>query len=203
MSEIATISVNKREKAGRSSARDARRKGMVPAVIYGSGGKPTNVTVRRQDLLRTIEKGGFLNTLIKLDMDGEVVRVLPKDVQLHPLKDWPEHVDFFRMPAGSRTVVNIPVEFKNQEISPGIKRGGILNVVRYEIELNVDVDLIPSSIVVNLAKVNIGASIHISDVDLPEGVKPTVDRDFTIATIAAPSGMAETDDEDTQSESKE
>lgn len=194
MSNLVTINAEKREKSGRGSARASRREGYIPAVIYGGDTEPEIITVRRQDIMREIEKGAFLSTLFNIDFSGSAQRVLPKDVQLHPLKDWAEHVDFVRMPAGSRTVLNVPVAFLNQETSPGIKRGGILNVVRYEIELNVDVDNIPESIQVDLAEANVGDSIHISAVTLPEGVKPTIERDFTIATIAAPSGM--TDEEE-------
>lgn len=195
MTDIQTLTATKREKLGRGSARAARRDGYVPGVIYGGTGEPESVTIRRQDLMREIEKGGFLSTLINLDISGTVERVLPKDVQLHPLKDWPEHIDFLRMPSGARTVVNVPVDFINQDTCPGIKRGGILNVVRHEIELDVDVDTIPDSIVVDLAEANVGSSIHISAVTLPASVKPTIDRDFTIATIAAPSGMTDESDE--------
>ena len=195
MPELLTIPGEKREETGRGTARAARREGRIPAVIYGGDSEPETITVRRQDVMKEIDKGGFLSTLFNIEFEGNVQRVLPKDVQLHPLKDWAQHVDFLRMPAGARTVVNVAVNFLNQEVAPGIKRGGILNVVRHEIELDVDVDNIPEAIDVDLAEANIGASIHISAVTLPDGVKPAIERDFTIATIAAPSGMADSEED--------
>ncbi len=189
MKEIQTLPGVKREKTGRGSARAARRDEMIPSIIYGGDGVPQTINVFRKDVVRVIERGNFLSNLINLDIEGVVERVFPKDAQMHPLNDyWPIHIDFLRMPLGARTIINVPVEFINQDICVGIKAGGTMNVVRYEIEFSVDVDNIPRSIIVDMQNVKIGNSVHISAVPLPESVKPVITRDFTIATVVAPSG---------------
>ena len=175
-----------RERVGKGSARDVRRNGKVPAVIYGDKQPPLAIALGYKDIYYKIHGGGFLTTLATIDLDGQKIQVLPKDYQLDPVRDFPMHVDFLRVGRNSVVTVAVPVHFVNQEKSPGIKRGGVLNIVRHDIEFSCPANAIPEFIEVNLAGTDIGDSIHISSIKLPEGVKPTIgDRDFTIATIAA------------------
>ncbi len=179
-----------RDRVGKGAARELRRNGLVPAVIYGDKKPPLAISVSYKDTFRKIHEGGFLSHVIEIDVDGEKHRVIPKDYQLEPVRDFLVHVDFLRVGKNSVLVVEVPVHFENQEKSPGLKKGGVLNVVRHTVECNVPADSIPEYLVVDLAKAEVGDSIHISAVDLPKGVTPTItDRDFTIATIAAPSAL--------------
>jgi len=191
MSKAYELKAEARERVGKGSARDIRRNGRVPAVIYGDKKAPLSISLDYKDLYYKIHGGGFMHTLATLDVGGEKIRVLPKDYHVHPVNDRPMHVDFLRVSANARVTVNIPVHFINQGISPGIKRGGILNIVRHEVEFTCPVDSIPDFIEVDMASVDIGHSVHISAVKLPEGLKPTIDRDFTIATIVSPGGALE------------
>jgi large subunit ribosomal protein L25 len=160
--------------------------------VYGSGEDPQNVDIDIQVLAREVDKGGFENRLVDLDVGGKKVRVLPRDVQIHPVTDVPIHVDFMRLAAGAEVRVNVRVVFINEEDCPGIKRGGLVNVVRHTIEMVCRVDAIPESVECDLTNLEIGDSVHISAVQLPEGVRPVIsDRDFTIATIAAPTVVKE------------
>lgn len=203
MTDIVTLPAAKREKLGRGAARAARRAERVPAVIYGGDGAPESITIEKRLIDREILKGGFMKTLLNIDVDGTVTRVLPKDVQLDPVRDWPVHIDFIRMGKGARTAVFVPVEFLNEGTSVGLKRGGVLNVVRQDVELMVDVDNIPEKIEIDLAERNIGDSIHVDDVTLPAGTTPTIRRNFTIATIAAPSGGVKDEGEGDEGEAEE
>ena len=189
MTEVHQLSTELRERSGKGAARSVRRAGRVPGVIYGGKQEPVLISLDPRELSRELHKTGFFATLFELSLDGASHRVLPRDVQLDPVTDKPLHVDFLRVTADSTVVVQVPVEFINEVKSPGLKRGGVLNVVRHEIELRCAVDSIPQSIVVDLDGLNIGDSIHISHVKLPEGVRPTVDRDFTVASVAAPSAV--------------
>ncbi len=191
MSKAYELKAEARERVGKGSARDIRRNGRVPAVIYGDKKAPVSISLDYKDLYYKIHGGGFMHTVATLDVGGEKIRVLPKDYHLHPVNDKPMHVDFLRVSANARVTVNIPVHFINQGISPGIKRGGILNIVRHEVEFTCPVDSIPDFIEVDMASVDIGHSVHISAVKLPEGLKPTIDRDFTVATIVSPGGALE------------
>jgi large subunit ribosomal protein L25 len=192
MSEINKLSAEPRERAGKGAARAARRAGRVPGVIYGAKKDPVLITVDPGDLRQEITGGGFFAKLFDVAVGGDSERVLPRDLQLHPVTDRPIHVDFLRVSRETRLNVMVPVVFLNEEESPGLKRGGVLNVVRYEIELSCQADAIPPQIEIDLTGREIGDSAHISDVTLPEGVEPTItDRDFTIATIAAPSVIRE------------
>ena len=192
MSDITVLTAAARERVGKGSAREARRHGQVPAVIYGDKKAPASITIEQKVLIRYLETGGFFNTLFDIKLDGKLNRVLPRDVQLHPVTDIPEHVDFLRVTSTTRISVEVPVEFLNEDESPGLKTGGVLNVVRYNVEVSCTPDLIPTSLVLDLAGTEIGDSLHISAVNLPEGVTPTItDRDFTIATIAAPTVVKE------------
>ena len=210
MTDITVLTANAREKVGKGSAREARRQGNIPAVIYGDKKSPIPIVVEQKILVRHLSTGGFFNTLFDIDINGELNRVLPRDVQLHPVTDVPEHVDFLRVSATTKISVEVPVEFIGDDVSPGIKSGGVLNVVRYTVEVSCTPDLIPSTLSVDLSSAEIGDSLHISAVNLPEGVTPTIsDRDFTIATIVAPTvirdgatsdGESDGDSEDTGTE---
>jgi large subunit ribosomal protein L25 len=179
-----------RSGVGKGAARALRRQGLVPAVIYGDKKDPLPIAINYNDANRRIYAGGFLSHIVTLDVDGEKHRVIPRDYQLDPVKDFPIHVDFLRVGAGTRLHVEVHVHFLNEEAAPGLKRGGVLNIVRHTVELSCPPDLIPEEIVVDLTGREIGDSIHISHVSLPEGVTPVVhERDFTIATIVAPSGL--------------
>ncbi len=192
MSEISKLSAEPRERAGKGAARAARRAGRVPGVIYGAKKDPVLITLDPQDLRREISGGGFFATLFDVEVGGGNERVLPRDMQLHPVTDRPIHVDFLRVRRDTQINVMVPVVFLNEEESPGLKRGGVLNVVRYEVEVSCQADAIPPQLEIDLTGRDIGDSAHISEVTLPEGVQPTItDRDFTIATIAAPSVIRE------------
>jgi large subunit ribosomal protein L25 len=192
MAEISTIAAQRRERAGKGPARAARRAGRVPGVIYGAKKDPAMVTLDPRELDRELKTGGFLATIYDVQVDKDKERVLPRDVQFDPVTDRPLHVDFLRVSAATSVTVQVPVNFLNEEESPGLKRGGLLNVVRHEIEMNCRADAIPSSIDIDLTGLDIGDSIHISMISLPEGVEPTItDRDFTVATIAAPTVVQE------------
>jgi large subunit ribosomal protein L25 len=185
-----------REKVGKGSARETRRNGKVPAVIYGDKQPPLAIALPYKELYYKIHGGGFMTTIATIDVDGKKIQVLPKDYQLDPIRDFPMHVDFLRIGKDTVVTVEIPVHFINEEKSPGIKRGGVLNVVRHEVEFTVPANAIPEFITLDLAGTDIGDSLHISAVKLPAGVKPTIsDRDFTIATIASSSAMKDVDDD--------
>lgn len=184
-----------REQVGKGSARAVRRDGKVPAVIYGDKQPPLAIALSYKEIFYKIHGGGFLTTVTTIDVDGKKIQVLPKDYQLDPVRDFPLHVDFLRVGKNTLVSVDVPVRFINEEKSPGIKRGGVLNVVRHEVEFNCPATAIPEFITVDLEGAEIGQSIHISAVKLPEGVKPVIaDRDFTIATIAGSSAMKSEDD---------
>jgi large subunit ribosomal protein L25 len=190
MSETYELKAEAREQVGKGSARAVRRNGKVPAVIYGDKQPPLAIALSYKDIYYKIHGGGFLTTIATIEVDGNKVQVLPKDYQLDPVKDFPMHVDFLRIGKDTEVNVNVPVHFINDEKSPGIKRGGVLNIVRHEVEFNCPANAIPEFITVDLAGTDIGDSIHISAITLPEGVRPVIhDRDFTIATIAGSSAM--------------
>jgi large subunit ribosomal protein L25 len=190
MSETYELKAEAREQVGKGSACAVRRNGKVPAVIYGDKQPPLAIALSYKDIYYKIHGGGFLTTIATIEVDGKKVQVLPKDYQLDPVKDFPMHVDFLRIGKDTEVNVNVPVHFINDEKSPGIKRGGVLNIVRHEVEFNCPANAIPEFITVDLAGTDIGDSIHISAITLPEGVRPVIhDRDFTIATIAGSSAM--------------
>jgi large subunit ribosomal protein L25 len=190
-----TIAANKRATPGKGASRAVRRRGGVPAVIYGDSREPLNVEVDLKALFKELHKGAFLSRLVDLEIDGKKERVLPRDVQFDPVTDYPTHVDFMRISGSSRVRLMVPVIFRDQGLSPGLKRGGVLNVVRHEIEFYCRADAIPERISISVNGLDIGDSIHISMVTLPDNVKPVIaDRDFTIATIAAPSLLTEAEE---------
>ena len=200
MSNISTLSARARDRAGKGSARAARREGLVPAVIYGDKKDPFTIVVTLRDLEKLL-KPGFFSHLIDIEVAGEKHRVLPRDLQQHPVSDRALHVDFLRVSATSELTVEVPVEFINDEASPGLRRGGVLNVVRHDVEVYCLADNIPEKITIDLTGLQIGDSVHISAVKLPDGVRPTIeDRDFTIATIAAPTLNIKDDGDDAAGE---
>jgi large subunit ribosomal protein L25 len=192
MAEIATIEAERRTGAGKGPARAARRAGLVPAVVYGDKREPLHISLPARALMRDMSRPGFFARQIDLKVDGKTERVLARDVQLDPVTEAPLHVDFLRVSAETEIRISVPVAFENQEDSPGLKRGGVLNVVRHDIEVECPVAAIPHSFTVDLTGLEIGDSVHISDITLPERVKLTVtDRDFTVATIASPTVIVE------------
>ncbi len=190
MSEALTLSAESRERAGKGASRAHRREGRVPAVIYGGKQDPIAVHVEEKALVKMLHTGHFMNSVIEISVGGKVERTLPRDVQFNVVSDRPVHVDFLRVGADSKITVNVPVRFVDEEESPGIKRGGVLNVVRHDVEVTCPSNAIPDDLVVSLAGLDVGASIHISAFKLPSGVVPTItDRDFTVATLVAPSAL--------------
>ncbi|WP_342641292.1 50S ribosomal protein L25/general stress protein Ctc [Rhodoligotrophos ferricapiens] len=192
MAQTHSLTAVVRDRAGKGAARAVRRQGLVPGVIYGGKQEPQLVSLIYKDLMKEVETGRFLSTIYDLQVDGQTVQVLPRDVQFEPVRDFLIHVDFLRIAKDSHVTVSVPVVFINDESAPGIKRGGVLNIVRHEIELDCPADNIPEEITIDLTGADIGDSIHISAVKLPAGAKPTItDRDFTIATIAVPAAGVE------------
>jgi large subunit ribosomal protein L25 len=186
MAKAVTLKAELRDGSGKGAARSVRRQGLVPAVVYGDKKEPQLLSLRYGDLLPHVNTGRFTATLVDLDLGGQTVRVIPRDVQFEPVRDFIIHVDFLRLGKDARIRVEVPVHFRNHEASPGLKAGGVLNIVRHEIEFFCPADSIPEEIVVDLTGLHIGQSIHASQVKLPEGAQPTIsDRDFTIATIAS------------------
>jgi large subunit ribosomal protein L25 len=184
MANAVSLKAAAREGAGKGAARAVRRKGLVPAVIYGDKQDPEFVSLVYKELLPHVGTGRFTATLVDLDVDGRKVRVIPRDVQFEPVRDFIIHVDFLRLGKDARIRVEVPVHFKNHEASPGLKAGGVLNIVRHEIEVFTPADRIPEEFVIDLTGLQIGQSVHISQVKLPDDVKPAIaERDFTIATI--------------------
>ena len=205
MVEAVKIAAQPRERAGKGAARAVRRAGRVPAVIYGEKKPPQLIDLDPKELTMQIQKAGqsFFTRVFDVQLNGGAVRVLPRDVQLHPVTDKPEHVDFMRVGEHTRIRVSIPVEFVNKDRSPGLKRGGVLNVVRHAIEVYCTVDNIPQVITVDLDGLDIGDSVHISKVKLPQGVKPTITtRDFTVAAVAAPSVLKSPEEEAAEAAAK-
>ena len=205
MSDVQTLDTELRERVGKGAARATRRAGRVPAVIYGAKKDPVMISLDPRDLTREINSGSFFATLYELQVGAKSKeRVLPRDLQMDPISDRPIHVDFLRVRADTEINVEIPVSFINEEESPGLKRGGVLNVVRYEIEMACRADAIPPQIEIDLTGLDIGDSVHISQIELPDGVQPTItDRDFTIVTVAAPSVITEEEEEEEAAEGVE
>src|ERR1700761_7122816 len=192
MSQIQELKIEARSGTGKGPSYQARQKGLIPGVIYGGTANPENINVDGRTLERHVEAGHFLTTLFLLDIAGKKTRAIPRAVQLDPVSDRPVHVDFMRLAEGATVRLDIPVHFKGQGESPGLKKGGVLNVVRHEMELILSADRIPNEIVVDVSKLDINESIHISALTLPEGAKPTIrERDFTICSIVAPTSVIE------------
>ena len=190
MSDTLTLPAETRDRAGKGASRALRREGRVPAVVYGGKEEPISIHVEERELVRQLGTGHFFNSLVDVEVSGKLMRTLPKDVAFHPVSSRPLHVDFLRLARDAKVHVNVPVVFVNEEASPGLKRGGVLNVVRHDLELVCDADKIPEEITIDVAGREVGDSIHISDVTLPAGSESAItDRDFTIATFVAPSAL--------------
>ena len=202
MSDQLTLSAETRDRVGKGASRSLRREGRVPAVIYGNKEEPTPIHVNGRELMRLLMTGHFMNSVVMIDAGGSSIRTLPKDVTFDPVTDMPVHVDFLRIGEHTAVTVQVPVVFVDEDAAPGLTRGGVLNVVRHELELVVDAANIPDQIEVSLKGAEVGDSIHISSVTLPSGAKTTIeDRDFTIATIVAPSALKSSEGE-TQTEAE-
>ena len=190
MADILSIAAQKRDRAGKGNARSLRSEGRVPAVIYGEKKDPAPISIAINDITKLYNTGRILSTLLDVDIDGKKHRVIARDVQLHPVRDTILHADFLRLGKGAKIAVEVPVRFLNEETCPGLKSGGVLNVVRYTVELNCPADNIPEDIELDLIEASMGDSLHISEVTLPNGCEPVISgRDFTIATIAAPAAI--------------
>jgi large subunit ribosomal protein L25 len=196
MSDALTLPAEARERAGKGASRALRRDGRTPAVIYGGKEEPTLIHVEQKELVKQLMTGHFMNSIVNIEIGGKTIRTLPKDVAFHPVSDRPTHVDFLRLSADSTVEVAVPVVFVNEEKSPGLKKGGVLNIVRHELELVCPADDIPGEIEVDVTGKDVGDAIHISEVTLPKGVKSAItDRDFTIATLVAPSALKKSEGE--------
>lgn len=197
MADMLTLAAEPRDTVGKGSARAARRAGRIPAVIYGAKKTPQAITVKRNELVAILNRGGFLSHTFEIDVAGKAQQVLPRDIHLHPVTDEPLHVDFMRLTKGAKVTVNVPVHYVDEEESPGLKRGGVLNVVRYEVEIEAPATAIPEALVASLKGLDINDAVRISDVSLPEGSAPTItDRDFTLATVSAPTVMTSEEEEE-------
>ncbi|MEA3048271.1 MAG: large subunit ribosomal protein [Sphingomonadales bacterium] len=190
MSEQLTLSAETRDRAGKGASRAMRREGRVPAVVYGNKEAPLAIHLEEKALIKALSTGHFMNSVVMIDVAGGATRTLPKDVQFHPVTDRPLHVDFLRISEHAKVTVAVPIRFVGEEQSRGLKRGGVLNAVRHDLELTCDAAEIPDEVEVSLAGLDIGDSLHISAVTLPKGTESAItDRDFTIATIVPPSGL--------------
>ncbi len=197
MSENTLLSADERSRVGKGSARAARRAGKIPAVIYGDKKPALGIELEARVIRKIIHEPGIFTRLLDIDTGSGKQTVLTRDIQLHPVTDEPLHLDFLRVSQSAMVAVAVGVEFINEDSCPALKIGGVLNVVRYEVELNCPATAIPEKIVVDLDGLKIGDSIHISAIELPEGVTPTIaDRDFTIATLASPGGGVKNEEEE-------
>ena len=204
MSELTTISATKRERSGKGATRAVRRAGLVPAVIYGSKKSPESINMESREVTRIVHQPGIFSRLLEIDVKGSKSTVLTRDIQFHPVTDVIMHMDFLRVSQSAQVTVSVPVEFINEDKCPGIRVGGVLNVVRHEIELECPATAIPDTLTFDLEGVAIGDSIHISAIELPENVVPTItDRDFTVATLASPGGGVKNEDEEEDGEAAE
>ncbi|MEK4033480.1 50S ribosomal protein L25/general stress protein Ctc [Methylocystis sp. IM2] len=192
MAEMKTLAATVRSGTGKGAARSVRREGRIPAVLYGGGEAPLPISLDKKATTQLIFAGHFLTTIFELEIDGKKERAIPRDYQLDVVRDFPLHVDFLRLKPGSRLKVNVPVHFINQDQSPGLKRGGALNIVYHTIEMTVPADAIPEAVTADLSGMDFNDSLHISAIPLPEGCKPTnPDKDFTVASLAPPAGGGE------------
>ena len=190
MSEQLTLSAESRDRAGKGASRALRNEGRVPAVIYGNNKDPEAIHVEEKALVKALMSGHFFNATIEVSVGGKTTTTLAKDVAFHPVSDRPLHVDLYRIGKNSKVTVEVPVVFANEDASPGLKKGGVLNIVRHEIELICDASHIPEEIIIDMTGYEVGDSVHISAVKLPSDVQVTItDRDFTIATVIAPSSL--------------
>ncbi len=191
MSDTLTLSAETRDRVGKGASRALRREGRVPAVIYGNNQEPTSIHLDERALYKALHTGHFMNSVVMIEgLGGKAIRTLPKDVSLDVVTERPVHVDFLRISEHATVTVAVPVVFADEDASPGLKKGGVLNIVRHELEVVCDAAEIPSEITVSVKGLDLGESLHISAVTLPKGVASAIeDRDFTIATIAAPAAL--------------
>lgn len=204
MADVITIEAQARERIGKGASRATRRAGFVPAVIYGDKKDPESIQIKANELQRLLNRGGFMSQTYDVVVDGKKTTVLPRDLQLHPVSDAPMHIDFLRLGKGATVTMAVPVHVVGEDESQGLKRGGVINHTRHDIELNVPADAIPEAIEVNVAELDLGEAIKISDITLPEGAVPTItDRDFTILAIVAPSGLKSAQDAEEEGEEGE
>jgi large subunit ribosomal protein L25 len=204
MSDQLTLSAESRDRAGKGASRALRNSGRIPAVIYGNNEAPVGVHIEEKLLMKALMTGHFFNSVVMIEVDGKTIRTLPKDAQFHPVSERPLHADFLRISEHAKVTVQVPVHFTNEAASPGIKRGGVLNIVRHDLELICDAATIPDEIEVSLAGFDVGDSIHISAVTLPAGAASAItDRDFTIATIVAPSALKSSEGDTSGAEATE
>lgn len=196
MSDVLNLPAESRERAGKGASRALRRDGRTPAVIYGGKEAPTQIHVEEKELVKQLMTGHFFNSIVNIEIAGKKVRALPKDVAFHPVSDRPLHADFLRLSGDSKVEVQVPVVFVNEAASPGLKKGGVLNIVRHELELVCPAESIPTEIEIDVTGKEVGDAIHISEVGLPKGVESAItDRDFTIATLVAPSALKKSEGE--------
>jgi large subunit ribosomal protein L25 len=201
MSEQLTLSAETREGVGKGASRALRNSGRVPAVIYGNNQDPEAIHVEEKALVKALMTGHFFNATIEVSVGDKATMTLAKDVSFHPVTDRPQHVDFFRISKDSKVTVDVPVVFINEAASPGLKKGGVLNIVRHDVELVCDANAIPEEIEVDMTGYDVGDSIHVSAVKLPAGTVPTItDRDFTIATVVAPSSLKSSEGDTTKAD---
>ena len=201
MSDTLNLPAEARERAGKGASRALRRDGRIPAVVYGGNEEPLAIHVEEKELTRQLMTGHFFNSIVEIELGGKKLQTLPKDVAFHPVSDRPLHADFLRLAKNAKVHVNVSVHFANETASPGLKRGGVLNIVRHELELVCDASKIPDEIQIDVTGLEVGDSIHISYVKLPEGSESAIaDRDFTIATIVAPSALKSEEGDTTKSE---
>ena len=188
MAETKSLAASVRNGVGKGAARSVRREGRIPAVVYGGGEPPTPIALSWHDVNKLIYAGGFMTTTFELDIDGAKERVIPRDYQLDRVRDRPLHVDFLRLKKGQKIDVEIPVHATGQDEAPGLKKGGVLNIVRHVVELNVVADAIPEHIEIDVSKMEIGESVHVSDLKLPRGARlsTAAEAEFTVLTLAAP-----------------
>jgi large subunit ribosomal protein L25 len=190
MSDTLTLPAETRDRGGKGASRALRREGRVPAVVYGGKEEPLSVHVEEKELRRQLGTGHFFNSVVEIEVGGKKVRTLPKDVAFHPVTDRPLHADFLRVTKGAKVHVNVPVVFINEEASPGLKKGGVLNIVHHSLDLVVEADKIPDDIVIDVTGLDVGDSIHIGSINLPAGaIDGSHEADLTIATIVAPSAL--------------
>lgn len=192
MSDAVVLKAEARDRVGKGSSRAIRRQGNIPAVIYGDNKDPIGIVLPSKDVTLMLHRGGFMTSILEIDVDGTKHKVLPKDYQLDPVKDFLMHVDFLRVSNKTIVTVNIPVHFENEDSCPGLKKGGVLNVVRHEVEVNCPASDIPEAFSIDLGTAEVGDTLNVSAIAMPNGVSPTItDRDFTIVTIQAPGGGVE------------
>ena len=195
MADVIAIEAQARDRLGKGASRATRRAGFVPAVIYGDKKDPESIQIAANEIQRLLNRGGFMSHTYDIQVDGKKTSVLPRDLQLHPVTDLPMHIDFLRLGKGATVTMSVPVHVVGEEESTGLKRGGVINHTRHDIELNVPANAIPEHIEVDVSGLDLGEAIKISEVKLPKGATPTItDRDFTILAIVAPSGLKSAQD---------